>query len=54
MREAYRKLEHLATSFHDNVSLISASEFEYEGENCLPQLFGKRARPTNIEETFSS
>ncbi|CAD6586563.1 MAG: hypothetical protein ASARMPRED_002760 [Alectoria sarmentosa] len=36
--EVYDKLSKLATSFHANVSLISESALEVEGDHCLPQL----------------
>lgn len=41
--EAYEKLGKLTTGFQGNVSLISDSALAVNGENCLPQIFGKRS-----------
>lgn len=39
--EAYEKLEKLTNGFRSNVSLISDSALEVNGEGCLSQIFGK-------------
>ena len=45
-RDAYEKLGKLAADFRGNVSLISDSAFDIDGENCLLQIYGGlRIRP---------